>query len=300
MATALQLVQQATGEMGLGVPTFVVGNAASDVIQQLALLNAVGYELQRKFDWQYLAKEYRFTTAFSQPTGTTTSGSAVVTGLSSTAGLAANTWSVTGTGIPTDTTIASVDSGTQITLSQAATASGAVTLTCAKIKYALPADYDRLVDNTEWDKSKRWQMLGPETAQQWQWLKSGYIATGPRVRFRVMGNTLQVWPPLSAAEYLGFEYLSNYWAFDTSGNGKGSFTADSDTCAFPDRLMVLGLKLKYFEIKGFDTTAFARDFNDELNLAKANDHGSPILSLAPQLADVLIDQTQIPDTGFGT
>jgi hypothetical protein len=25
-------------------------------------------------------------------------------------------------------------------------------------------------------------MLGPEDAQQWEWLLSGYISTGPRIR----------------------------------------------------------------------------------------------------------------------
>jgi hypothetical protein len=60
----LQLVQAASGEMGLSVPTFVVGNANTDTVQMLALINAVGGELQREHDWQFLSKEYRFTTQF--------------------------------------------------------------------------------------------------------------------------------------------------------------------------------------------------------------------------------------------
>jgi hypothetical protein len=61
-------------------------------------------------------------------TGTLTSGSPTVTGLSSTTGLFAGD-SVTGTGIAAGTTIASVDSSSQITLSQKATASGSPSLT---------------------------------------------------------------------------------------------------------------------------------------------------------------------------
>lgn len=56
MATMLQLVQQATGEMGLAVPTAVASSTASDTVQQLALLNAVGYELKSKYQWQALNK----------------------------------------------------------------------------------------------------------------------------------------------------------------------------------------------------------------------------------------------------
>lgn len=299
MATLLQLVQQATAEMGLSVPTQVVGNTATDVVQILALANAVGYELAREHPWQALNREYRFTVEFDQQTGTSTNGSAVITGLSDTTGLD-STYMVTGTGINQDTYIQTVDSGTQVTLSQECTASGTVTITFGKTKYSLPADFDRQTNRTHYDKSKRWEMLGPETAQQWQFLKSSYISTGPRLRYRLMGGYFQIWPLTSSAEYLGFEYVSTYWAEDTGGTPKGSFTADTDTCIFPDRLLVLGIKRKYFEIKGFDAIAFERDYQMQLSIAKANDAGAPTLSLAPQIPNVLIGYENIPDTGYGS
>lgn len=60
-------------------------------------------------------------------TGTTAIGFATVTALSNTLGLIAGQV-VTGTGIPANTTIASIDSATQITLSSLATAAGSVTI----------------------------------------------------------------------------------------------------------------------------------------------------------------------------
>ena len=63
--------------------------------------------------------------------------------------------------------------------------------------------------------------------------------------------------------------------------------------------MVLGLKKKYFEVKGFDTTAYQRDFDMQMNIAKANDQGSPTLSLAPRTANVLIGWENIPDANYG-
>lgn len=299
MTTMLQLVQQATGEMGLAVPTYVAGNTAQDTIQQLALLNAVGYEIQRKWDWEALCTEYRFTTQYVTTTGTLTTGSAVVTGIPDTTGLD-TTYMVMGTGINTDVYVVSVDSATQVTLNQAATATGSQTLNFCKTKYSNPSDFDRQIDRTQWDKTRHWEMLGPESAQQWQWLKSGFIATGPRLRFRRMGGFFQIWPPIASAEYLGWEYVSNAWAQDTTGAGKSSFTVDTDTCIFPDRLMVLGLKLKYFEVKGFDTTALSRDYQDELSIAMANDMGSETLSFAPQLSQQLLGVANLPDTGLGS
>ncbi len=79
-----------------------------------------------------------------------------------------------------------------------------------------------------------------------------------------------------------------------------SFTADNDTCVYPDRVMVLGTKLKYFEAKGFDTTALYRDYLAELETAIAQDTAAANLSFAPRPGTVLIGYDNIPDSGYGT
>jgi hypothetical protein len=300
MTTALQLIQQATAELGLPVPVVVAGSTATDTVQQLALLNATGYELQRSFIWQKTDKEYRFTTAYVTTIGNTTINSAVITNIPSTASITAGTYMAIGTGINQDAYVLSVDSATQVTLNQSSTATGtAVALSFCQTKYTMPSDFDRPIDRTQWDKSKHWEMLGPRTSQEWQWLKSGYIATGPRVNFRMLGGYFEIWPPLTSNEYIGFEYMSNAWAYSSASVAKTSITADTDTCIFPDRLMVLGLKMKYFEIKGFDASAFTRDFLAQLDIAKANDAGSKTLSMAPRLSSILLTEANVPDSGYG-
>jgi hypothetical protein len=300
MATLLQLVQQATAEMGLAVPNYVAGNPTQDVVQQLALLNAVGYELARVYPWQALNKAYLFQVSYTTITGNTVAGVASITGASSIFGLDTN-YLVVGTGINQATYIASTPSGTTIPLSQPATSTATgSTFTLTKVKYAMPADYDRSIDRTQWDKTKHWEMLGPETAQQWETLLSGFVATGPRVRFRILGNLFQIWGVSGTTDTLGFNYVSKYWASATDGTAKGSFTVDTDTCMFSDRLMVLGLKLKYFEIKGFDTTALYRDYTAELDISKANDGGSAILSMNARSPGQLIGWVNIPDTNYGS
>jgi hypothetical protein len=302
--TLLGLFQKAIPEMGLTTPTSVIGNNALDTVQSLALLNAVGNEISREWQWQALTKEFRTTTIFYQYTGNTTTGAVTVTGMSTVAGLTAapTTFMIVGTGVNQDTYLVSA-TGTQAVMTQAAISSATgTTFTISQTKYSLPSDYDRLIDRTDWDKSKHWEMLGPESAQQWQWLKSGYISTGPRVRYRVLGDTFQIWPPLGTNEYIGFEYVSNAWVATASGvtPTKTSFTLDTDICIFPDNLMVLGLKKKYFEVKGFDTTAFTRDYQMQLNIAKAADAGSPTLSMSPRKSSVLIGWENIPDSNYGT
>ena len=257
--TMLQLVQQVTNELGVSTPSVVAGNTNQDVIQILALMNANGYEFLRKHPWQALTQQHRFYTEYLTTTGTWTTAARTITAIPSTTGLD-TTYQVVGTGFNQDTFISSVDSGTQVTVNQdieeAATAG---TLNFQKMRYDLPSDYEALIPRTMWDKSKHWEMLGPEDAQQWEWLLSGYISTGPRVRWRLFSGYFQIWPGFSNAEYLGFEYRSKGWAESSAGAVKNSFTVDTDTFIYPDRLLVNATKLKYFESKGFDTTATYRN-----------------------------------------
>ena len=302
-STLLQLVQQASGEMGLTVPTVVVGNTALDVLQLRYLTQAVGNELSRERDWQTLITEYRFPMVYYTYTGTTTLNSTTVSAMSSTTGLTSQPtyFMVTGTGIAQDTYLTAAGGGT-VTLSQAATASGTVSLTFSQTKYTYPSDYDRPIDRTQWDKSKHWEMLGPETQQQAQWLKSGYISTGPRIRYYPEGGFFQVWPPIGTNDTLGYSYVSKNWILATSNvvtPSKSAYTADTDTCIYPDVLMVLGLKSKYFAAKGWNDI-YAGQFAAQKSIAMANDAGSATLSMAPRLSQVLINWTNIPDSNYGS
>lgn len=299
-STMLQLVQAAAGEMGLAVPSLVVGSSDAQVNQYLALLNAAGNELARQHPWQAMNKAYIFTVEYTTLVGNTTINSSTVTGIADTSSVS-NLYQISGTGINQATYVTAVPSATTLTLSQPATSTNTgVTFNLCKVKYAMPSDYDRQIDRTHWDKSKHWEMLGPETAQQWEWLISGYISTGPRVRYRIFGGYFQIWPMLTTSEVLGFEYVSNGWATSSGGTAQTSFTADTDTCIFPDRLMVTALKLKFWQVKGFDTFAFQRDYDMQLGLAKSNDAGSLDLSMAPKVNQVLITWGNVPDSGYGS
>jgi hypothetical protein len=185
-------------------------------------------------------------------------------------------------------------------MSQMASGSGYGSIVLAQTAYDLPFDFERITNRTQWDKTKHWEALGPEDAQQWQWLKSGYISTGPRIRWRILDNQFQVWPPMNTNEYIGWEYKSKGWARSATGTVKNSFTADSDTTVLDDRVIVLSTKLKYFQIKSFDTTSLIQDYQRYLSVAKAQDKGAPNLSFAPYPSKVLIGYANIPDTGYGS
>ena len=296
------MVQQVAAELNLAVPTYVIGNQSQDVQQILALMNGAGYDLIKEYDWQALQVQYRFYTQAINCNGTTVNGTTLLT-VPNTVDISAvnSQWGITGYNINQDTQVVTANNSThQITMSQMASGTGTGSIVLAQTAYDLPFDFEAITDRTQWDKSKHWEALGPEDAQQWQWLKSGYISTGPRIRWRILDNQFQVWPPMNTNEYIGWEYKSNGYVRGADGTVKTSFTADTDTTVLNDRIIVLLTKTKYWGIKGFDTTVVSQDYQRYLSVAKANDKGAANLSFAPYPSKVLIGYANIPDTGYGS
>lgn len=309
--TLLQIVDRAYGEMALNaVPSTVAANTDLLVTQMFNLLNSTGSELVREHEWQRLSTEYRFTTVYYQYTADTTADSTTISSMSSTTGLTSTPtyFAVTGTGIPKDTYLVSVNSGASTAvLSNPATADGtAVTLTFSQVMYAMPSDFDRLTPDTEWDKTNRWTLMGPSTGQQWQWLKSSTIATGPRARYRMMGGLFQVFPPQASERLFGLEYIGRNWVIASGGTtpSKAAFTADTDTCIYDDTLMVETLKMRV-RLEGgipggsYSPKDIARRFPLAiLDKAKAADASAPMLSIAHRGIGYLISENNVQDGNF--
>lgn len=300
MATLLQNVQDVCLELGLPVPVTVSSTTDETVRQLQALLNRVGNTLTSETNWQFLAKEYRFETVQFQYNGSIVENELTIQ-LDDVTGITTN-FQVTGNGVLQDTYVTGVNTATnQITINIPATGTFTNTqFTFGQANYPMPSDYDRTVNKTMYNKTNRWSVIGPKSAQEWQWIKASYITTGPRMRYRIMGNEFVVWPAAYGANVvLGFEYQSNAWVIGADGTDKTSATLDTDAFLFPDKLLVLGTKLKYFEIKGFDTTTLYADYNRELLKFKAQDAGADTLSMAPRYPNILLTQNNLPDTGFG-
>lgn len=304
--TLLQLVQRARAELGLfPMPAIVVSSQDDTDQQMLYLATTLGEELKLDRDWTALQTEWVITTTGSSTqNGTTTTGSAVITGLSSTAALEAWIFAATGTGIPSAARIVSVDSATQVTLSEKATSSGTVSLTFSQDVYETPTDFARFINRTHWDRTNHWELVGPDSPQMDEWVRSGIVTTGPRKRYRVIGrapDNFRVWPPPGSNDNpatLAFEYISDNWVTAADGTTKTAFDADTDTCVFNDLLMVAGIKLKYFQSKLFDTSALMADYMRIRGTVMAADGGAPTLSLRRKKWPYFISPANIPDANF--
>lgn len=303
----LGLVGAAAGELGLKAPVSVVNNVDPQAIQFLALAKREGKDFYqrggKRGGWQELHGENIFTTNSLTTTGTTVSGAYTVTNIPSTASLAANTWSVaSGTGIAANARIVSVDSATQVTFDQANTASGTATaIIFGQDTYSLPNDFSYFQQMTWWDRSYRWQMMGPLSAQEWQVLKSGLSPIGPRRFFRIMGNQFYIHPaPSVTGNTLVFEYYSNAWCQSSGATAQNTWAADTDYYSMDDDCFILGLKWRYKAAKGLDYTQEKLDYEVACDRLLARNGGNRDLKLNAQSRDVyLLNSNNIPDTGYG-
>jgi hypothetical protein len=296
--TLLELVDQVSGELGLTQPPLVIGSTNNQTIQLLALAQRLGKDLVRDFEWQKLVKAYIWQTQNAvSTTGTITANSKIITNIPSTANLQVGNV-ITGTGQTPYAEILTIDSSTQVTLNAPVTTSTAsVSMTFAKQDYDLPAGYDRMISDTNWDRTDHWRNIGTKSSQDWQFLQGGIISIGPRERYRIYNGKFRIFQALTTVYNFSFEYVSNYWvcAAGSSEGTKKEFTADSDTCVFPDDLMMAGLKFYFLKAKKLDYGIELGEFTRSLSYNKAQDVPVPSMSLAPVGMNQMVGPWSVQD-----
>lgn len=303
--TLLQMMQEVMSDLGLPVPTSVIGNNDKTVRQLLTHATRVCEDLAARGSqndgWPVMRKEYTFNlVGYGGYTGNTTAGSATVTGMPSTANIAVG-MIATSTSIPYGATVTAVTSNS-VTLNQPATVTTTgIAFSFGNESYAIPADCDHFIQHTGWDRSFRWQLVGPLTPQEWQVLKSGISPTGPRLRFRIMAGQIYVNPVPASLDNLVLEYYSTAWCQSATGAPQTKWQADSDTPVLQDRLVILGVIARFLNRKGLDSTAAQRDYDDAVEAALSRSGGSRVLPLnARAEPPVLLGSANVPDTGYGT
>jgi hypothetical protein len=180
-----------------------------------------------------------------------------------------------------------------------------------KSEYDLPSDWSYFIDQTQWDRTNHWPLLGPKSPQEWQWLKGGLLSSGPRLRYRVWGGKFNLFPTPSATNTpspdtntgvfapwtLAMEYISRNWLASASEvNTTYDMIQDDTNIVLLDPWVVTAyLKLKFREAKGLDATAFKEDFINIFWSRTGKNKGAPILTMAPRARTMLIGVNNIPD-----
>lgn len=302
----LQIVQAVCAELGLIQPAQVVGTTDLQTQQLLALANREGNELYRSNDWTTLQGEHIINVATPLvTTGDVSANSTLVTNMGSTAGIVAGQYAVSGLGQPAAQRVAEVVSATSVRMEMESTASAVGTqLIFARDTYEIPSDFDHYISNTWWDRTNHWMLIGPQSPQADQWQRSGIVTTGPRLRWRQIGerpNVFRLWPPPTASsvpDALVFEFVSDGWVKHADDTYGSLFTADSDESLLNPQMLILGIKWRFWQIKGFAYAGMQQEYIDFVNREKARDGGMPSLAMGRRKFPYLITSANTPDGNF--
>jgi len=179
-----------------------------------------------------------------------------------------------------------------------------IALVAAQEDYNVPTDYAYFRDQTQWDSTNHWPLLGPKSAQEWAWLKNSFVATLPRMRYRIQGDKFKVFPvpPVGTTQSFYMEYISNYWvaASGSTTGSKNLVSLDTDVVLYDPWLVIKFVKLKFYELKGFNTAGVRQDFMRVFESLTGKDTGAEKLSLAPQFQTPYIGAWSIPDGSWST
>lgn len=308
--TLLQIVQTAQAELGLPQASTVINNTDATTVQMYNLANRVLDELRRMNRWTACQFEYDLVVSVPvSTTGNVTQNSAVITNIPSTSGVVANYFTVSGNGIPQGARVQSVDSTTQITMNMETTGDTAtgIDLLFSKDTYPIPSGFDFFNNRTMWDRTNRWELLGPDSPQLDQWHRSGIVATGPRRSFRKIGpytNQFRIWPPpaeISEPLQLVFEYLSlnAVMVSGSTSNFAQYFANDDDQPLLDDQAIIMGLKWMFWEAKGFGSYITLQNrWVDYVDRLIARDGAAPTLSMVHRVAPLLISSANVQDGNF--
>ena len=149
--------------------------------------------------------------------------------------------------------------------------------------YALPADFDRLVNETVYNRSDNDIFSGPLTPAEYQLQNYGTASSGTTEKFRLIAasNALkfEIDPTPSSTQTIGFEYVSSYYSQSSGGTGQAAWAADTDTGILDESLFELGLTWRFKQAHGLDHAEDYRQYQLELRQAISRQGSSPILSM---------------------
>ena len=294
MSNLVELIQQVCDELMISRPTAVAGSTDPQIRQLYALLNRLGTDISRQFNWQKLNNEFLLTTVAFDVVGNCVNGSNVITGIADTSSITTN-FAVNGSGTIPFAQVVSVGTNS-ITLNMplSETRTGA-TFNLSQTQYNLPSDWLSQIPQTEWDRTNRWPLIGPQSPQSWQSFKSGIVYAGPRERFRIQNNQVFINPPPPSGLIFSFEYISTGWVQNSVGQRTSKYINDTDVGLFPDSLLITGLKAQWKAAKGLDGSFDLGEFRALLEVCKAQDKSAPKLCLSPYDGSVLLSEANIQD-----
>jgi hypothetical protein len=125
-----------------------------------------------------------------------------------------------------------------------------LTVAAAAQVNAIPADFDRIIPDTMFNRTSRRQVYGPIDATEWQRQQASLI-TAVNPAFRIRGNAILIAPLPRPGDTIAYEYISRHWCESNAGSPHAEWLADTDRGRLDEALMTLGVIWRFRRDKGF-------------------------------------------------
>jgi hypothetical protein len=167
--------------------------------------------------------------------------------------------------------------------------------------YPLPDDFDGFVDDASWNRTQRLPAIGSLTEVEWQTLKARNLGgTTFAMMYIVANGAVEFYDVGSTPQLVALPYRSRGWVRAVNGDYRDALQADDDVIMYDPQLFKVMLKLAWQTAKGFDVTGTTAEFLRVLSNAKDKDAPSRTLSLRQGAEGILLNQSNIPDTNYGS
>lgn len=186
---------------------------------------------------------------------------------------------------------------------QALSAEFSITTDGVTLDYALPADFNNFISDSEWNRTTRLPMIGSLQQFEWQMLQARslggttvalmYIIDDEQVRFYSVGTTPQT---------LVLPYTTRGWVRMADGTTyRDNLSKDDDVILYDPQLFKAAIKLAWFSSRGFDTAGVSAEFERCLSAAKSKDAPGRALTLNRRATNSnLLGVLNVPDTAYGS
>ncbi len=141
-----------------------------------------------------------------------------------------------------------------------------------------PADFDRLIAETLWDRTNRRLIAGSADAARWQSLAATMRGTASG-HFTLRGTSLSMYPAPVGGEAMAFEYVSKNFAQTASGVSVPRWTNDTDIGLLSEEMFTLGVAAFWLKGEGLPWEAAMGDYESRvLREMQADDPSVAVLT----------------------
>jgi hypothetical protein len=170
--------------------------------------------------------------------------------------------------------------------------------------YALPSDFQRFLNLTEWDRTNFRPLRGPSTPSEWEVLRSGQLSVASQIFafFRISAGLFSIYPTPTSTRTIAYQYIGKNWIYPTGSGGSPSaeyFANDTDTTILDDDLMVMGIRERLDALLLGNPFVPSPEYAELIGATIAADAGKGVISFGnPKIIASVLGPGNVPDFGF--